>query len=276
MKKGICVFLAATLLCVSIAGCSVSGQTESLLEKSQSIGTSDNTSLQANPELSESAYNTDDFYCALEDMAIPDTPILQIQFYDRTTGIITNFESSDDIERIFAILQGLEIQPSVSPTLEIAQQNAGSYYTLRFNKSKNDMQPLYTIDLDPFELQVGNMRTGFLSVANTEEIVAQLQAEATKERWISPTGDYPYTSQAAWEYYEEHPQLQEYYHQYLVPLGYLNGISSWENFDEIPLSLLWTWVWCQLSEEERENVPSLNPLTETLIPFGLIQEKAAA
>ena len=211
MKKGICMILAVILLCMGIAGCSVSGQTESLSGKTQSIGADDNTSFQANPELSESAYNTDDFYCALEDMEIPDTPVLQIQFYDRTTGITTNFEGSDDIERIFAILQGLEIQPDASPTLELAQQNASSYYTLRFNESR-DEQALYTIRLDPFELQVGNMRTGFLSVANTEEIVAQLQAEAAKERWISPTGDYPYTSQAAWEYYEEHPQLQEYYH----------------------------------------------------------------
>ena len=46
-----------------------------------------------------------------------------------------------------------------------------------------------------------------------------LGSSSNQGEWDSPSGRYPYTSQAVLDYYAAHPQWEEYYWEYLVPIG---------------------------------------------------------
>ena len=94
-----------------------------------------------------------------------------------------------------------------------------------------------------------------------------------EEQWVSPTGSFPYTSKALYEYYEENPELKEYYYKYIVPYGYLNGVSSWEDASDIPISAIWVWTWQELTQEEKNALPKHPVSLGNMLPVSLVEEK---
>lgn len=78
-----------------------------------------------------------------------------------------------------------------------------------------------------------------------------LPANHSKAGWNSPTGSIPDTTEELYHYYEEHPELADYYYDCLVPLNFMLG-DTWGNGQKAPTESVELWAYFELNAEEKE------------------------
>ena len=83
-------------------------------------------------------------------------------------------------------------------------------------------------DDPPADAPLGNSAAQQPAAGNRERVYRVIiPGRQVEDGWNSPTGLIPYTSEALYTYYEEHPAFADYYYDDLVPINFMLG-DVWE------------------------------------------------
>ena len=106
------------------------------------------------------------------------------------------------------------------------------------------------------------------SSAQTSSTASQQE----EEQWVSPTGSFPYTSKALYEYYEENPEFKEYYYKYLIPLNYMLG-NVWGNGQIAPTYDVVMWLVNSFTDEEKEQYIHAVDINQNGVEYPLVDQE---